>query len=88
MSFFILQNHNVCQTVIEESFILQEETCKLSLPSGIPQTVEELKIIVKETFAIEQDFRLQFQDRNFDGQFFTLLETNKIKDWLDEKTLE
>ena len=60
--------------------ILQEEIRKLSLPSGIPQTVEELKHIVQETFAIEQDFGLQFQDQDFDRQFFSLLETNEIKD--------
>ncbi|XP_016394878.1 uncharacterized protein LOC107729044 [Sinocyclocheilus rhinocerous] len=60
--------------------ILQEEIRKLSLPSGIPQTVEELKHIVQETFAIEQDFSLQFQDQDFNGQFFTLLETDEIKD--------
>ncbi|XP_067305210.1 uncharacterized protein [Pseudorasbora parva] len=60
--------------------ILQEEIRKLSLPSGIPQTVEELKHIVQETFAIEQDFNLQFQDQDFDGQFFTLLGTDEIKD--------
>lgn len=50
--------------------ILQEEICKLNLPSGIPQTVEELKKIVKETFEIDQDFSLQFQDQDLDGQFF------------------
>lgn len=60
--------------------ILQEEIRKLSLPSGIPATVEELKHIVQDTFAIEQDFSLQFQDQDFDGQFFTLLETNEVKD--------
>ncbi|XP_060783631.1 uncharacterized protein LOC132890621 [Neoarius graeffei] len=60
--------------------ILQEEICKLSLPLGIPQTVEELKHIMQETFTIEQEFSIQFQDQDFDGQFFTLLETNEIKD--------
>lgn len=57
--------------------ILWEEICKPSLPSGISQTVAELKQIVQETFAIEQDIRMQFQDQDFDGQFFlNLLETN------------
>ncbi|KTF77426.1 hypothetical protein cypCar_00048119, partial [Cyprinus carpio] len=42
------------------------------------EPVEELKDIVQETFAIEKDFSLQFQDQ--DGQFFTLLETDEIKD--------
>ncbi len=60
--------------------ILQEEIRKLPLPSGIPQTVDELRHIVQETFAIEQDFSLQFQDQDFDGQFFTLLEMNEVKD--------
>ena len=60
--------------------ILQEEIRKLSLPCGIPATVEELKHIVQDTFEIEHDFSLQFQDQEFDGQFFTLLETNEVKD--------
>lgn len=60
--------------------ILQEEIRKLSLPSGIPQTVGELKTIVQETFALGQDFSLQFQDQDIDRQFFTLLETKAIKD--------
>lgn len=60
--------------------ILQEEIHKLSLPSGFPQTVDELKYIVKETFKIEQDFSLPFQDQDFDGQFFTLLKMSEIKD--------
>nr|XP_046263050.1 uncharacterized protein LOC124068683 isoform X2 [Scatophagus argus] len=60
--------------------ILQEEIHKLTLPSGIPQTVGELKNILQETFAIEQDFSIQFQDQDFDGQFFSLLETKDIKD--------
>ena len=60
--------------------ILQEEIRKLPLPSGIPETVEELKHIVQETFAIKEDFSMQFQDHEFDGQFFTFLETSDIKD--------
>ncbi|XP_041952887.1 uncharacterized protein LOC121712877 [Alosa sapidissima] len=60
--------------------ILQEEIRKLSLPSGIPQTVGELKNILQETFSIEQEFAIQFQDEDFDGQFFTLLETKAIHD--------
>ncbi|XP_053303602.1 uncharacterized protein LOC128462296 [Pleuronectes platessa] len=60
--------------------ILREQIRKLPLPSGIPETVEDLKNIVQETFAIEEDFSLQFQDQEFDGQFFTLLKTCDIKD--------
>ncbi|XP_048828042.1 uncharacterized protein LOC125705809 [Brienomyrus brachyistius] len=60
--------------------MLQEEIRKLLLPLGIPQTVGELKTILQETFEIKQDFTVQFQDQDFDGQFFTLLETKDIKD--------
>ncbi|MED6259073.1 hypothetical protein ATANTOWER_016623 [Ataeniobius toweri] len=60
--------------------ILKENIRKLSLPSAIPQTVDELKTIVQETFDIEQDFSLQFQDQDFDGQFFTPLQTSEIQD--------
>jgi len=60
--------------------ILQDEIRKLSLPTGIPQTVEELKQIVQQAFSIEKDFSFQFQDQDFDGQFFTLLGTDEIHD--------
>lgn len=42
-----------------------ESYCKKkhSLPSGIPRTVKELKHIVQETFAIEQDFSMQFHNQ-------------------------
>ena len=55
LSFFLLQNQHVCQT---SSHILQEEIHKLSLPSGIPQALGELKNILQATFAIEQDFNI------------------------------
>ena len=45
-----LENQHVCQT---ESY--SSEMCKLSLRSGIPHTVGELKNILRETFAIEED---------------------------------
>lgn len=60
--------------------ILKDEICKLSLPSGIPSTIVELKQIVQETFAIEDDFSLQFQDKDFDNQFCTLQVTVEVKD--------
>lgn len=60
--------------------ILQEEILKLALTSGFPQTVDELKYILKETFKIKQDFSLQFEDQYFDGQFFSLLKMGDIKD--------
>lgn len=59
--------------------ILQEDIHKLSLPSGFPQTVDEPKHILKETFRIEQDLSLQFQGQDSDGQFFTLLNMSEIK---------
>jgi len=60
--------------------IVQGEIRKLSLPSGIPQTVEELKQIVQETFKIEGDFTIEYMDLDFNSQFFSLLTTDEIKD--------
>lgn len=58
--------------------ILQEDIHNISLCSRIPQTVEELKQILQESFAGEQEFNLQVQDQEFDRQFLTLV-TAEIK---------
>ena len=60
--------------------MLKEDVLKLRLPSGIPQTVEELTQIVKETYAIEGYFLLEYQDQDFRDEFFTLINTQDIED--------
>lgn len=51
---------------------------KLTLPSGIPETVEELNLAIKKLLGITGDFSLQYLDSDF-GDFFTLHSTTQIK---------
>ncbi len=50
------------------------------LPSGIPETVEELHSPVQATFGISRDFCLHFKDADFGNKFFSLLSTTDIVD--------
>nr|XP_015206550.1 PREDICTED: uncharacterized protein LOC102682436 [Lepisosteus oculatus] len=51
---------------------------KLLLPSGIPDTVQELDSIIRETFQTQGNFTLQYKDAKF-GEFFSLTTTAEIK---------
>lgn len=53
---------------------------KLTLPSGIPETVGELQLVVRNTFGLTDDFCLHFKDADFGNDFFSLLSTTDIKD--------
>ena len=53
---------------------------KLTLPSGIPPSVENLKSKVQEAFGVQGEFALQYMDNDFGGQFFTLCSTDVIED--------
>jgi len=62
--------------------VIMEETQvhKLTLPSGIPGTVDELLAAAHEHFQLQDSFTVMYMDKEFDGQFFTLLSTESIKD--------
>ncbi|XP_037634305.1 sterile alpha motif domain-containing protein 3-like [Sebastes umbrosus] len=53
---------------------------KLDLPHGIPGTVVELESIVRETFGLDGNFTLHYQDADFGEEYFSLTSTNDIKD--------
>lgn len=53
---------------------------KLTLPSGVPGTVEELGSVVRDTFGISGNFCLHYKDADFGNDFFTLMSTSDIKD--------
>ncbi len=53
---------------------------KLTLPSGVPGTVEELESVVRDTYGISVNFCLHYKDVDFGNDFFTLLSTSDIKD--------
>ncbi|KAK7918866.1 hypothetical protein WMY93_010150 [Mugilogobius chulae] len=53
---------------------------KLTLPNGIPQSLVELINIVKITFGLTADIRLQYMDKDFGNKFFTLNATTDLQD--------
>nr|XP_055030313.1 uncharacterized protein LOC129419248 isoform X2 [Misgurnus anguillicaudatus]XP_055030314.1 uncharacterized protein LOC129419248 isoform X2 [Misgurnus anguillicaudatus] len=52
---------------------------KLVLPSGIPETVDNLHSVIRDAFYIARDFSLDYKDVDF-GEFFTLFSTTDVKD--------
>ncbi|KAI7790269.1 hypothetical protein IRJ41_000975 [Triplophysa rosa] len=58
--------------------VLEHRSEKLTLPAGIPSTIEQLSKIVKETFGLVEDFTLHYLDEDF-GDYFTLHSTDHIK---------
>lgn len=58
---------------------------KLIIPLGIPSSLQELNDVIQETFEIQREFTLMYQDQDFDGQFFTL---SSIHDVQDKATLK
>ncbi|XP_035245407.1 uncharacterized protein LOC118211929 isoform X2 [Anguilla anguilla] len=53
---------------------------KLTLPSGIPHTIEDLHTAVRQAFSVPVDFILHYMDSDFGNQFFTLSSTDLIQD--------
>lgn len=52
---------------------------KVVLPSGIPETVDDLHSVIRDTFYIARDFSLHYKGVDFD-EFFTLYSTTDLKD--------
>lgn len=53
---------------------------KVVLPSGIPETVDDLYSAIRDTFSITRDFCLHYKDAYFGDEFFTLVSTTDLKD--------
>ncbi|XP_076745832.1 uncharacterized protein LOC112433483 isoform X2 [Maylandia zebra] len=53
---------------------------KVVLPSGIPETVDDLYSAIRDTFSITRDFCLHYKDADFGDEFFTLVSTTDLKD--------
>lgn len=45
-----------------------DDARKLTLMSGIPESVEQLVLDIKTLFGVEQQFRLQFKDADFGNE--------------------
>lgn len=60
--------------------VFGEDNCmKLTLPSGIPDSVDTLKFEIQKQCEVEGEFRLQYMDSDFD-QLMNLTTTADLKD--------
>uniref|UniRef100_A0A8B9HMY7 PB1 domain-containing protein n=1 Tax=Astyanax mexicanus TaxID=7994 RepID=A0A8B9HMY7_ASTMX len=57
-----------------------DNASKLTLPTGIPDSVEDLIQVIRRHFALSVNFRLQYRDTEFDNEFVNLTATSEIKD--------
>ncbi|XP_074550048.1 uncharacterized protein LOC141807753 [Halichoeres trimaculatus] len=53
---------------------------RLDVPTGLPETLEELHNAIRESFDIENDFRIQFMDPDFNDEFMNATSIKDIKD--------
>lgn len=58
---------------------------KVTIESGMPESVEELSKEIKRQFDREGDIRLQYMDSDFDNDFVNL---NQISDIQDKSTVK
>lgn len=63
------------RVIIEETKIH-----KLTLPDGIPSTVDKLLAAAQDHFKLQGSFTVMYMDKDFDDQFFTLTSTDVVKD--------
>lgn len=57
----------------------ENNTEKLILPKGIPESLEDLLRTIKTTFALEGNIRLQYMDQEFGNDFFNLKSTTELE---------
>lgn len=60
---------------------------KLVLPGGFPETLEELCQTIKTSFGLQQEFRLQYEDADFGNQFVNLSDISEISDKANLKVI-
>lgn len=73
--------------VVHLRVILEEHNIqKLKLPTGIPNTVEDLVSIVTETFQLHGKIGLLYQDKHFD--FFSVTSTADLYDKATVKVIK
>ncbi|XP_041861760.1 uncharacterized protein LOC121652780 [Melanotaenia boesemani] len=53
---------------------------RLTLQDGIPETVDEIVQHIKRQCGVEAHFRLQFMDTEFDNEFTNLMSVSEIQD--------
>ncbi|XP_056295665.1 uncharacterized protein LOC130209821 isoform X3 [Pseudoliparis swirei] len=57
-----------------------DNASKITLPNGMPDSVEALEEEVKRQFRLPGNIRLQYRDIEFDNEFVNLTEISEIKD--------
>ncbi|XP_054888689.1 uncharacterized protein LOC129361694 [Poeciliopsis prolifica] len=58
----------------------ESNTEKLTLPNGIPDSLDDLLSKVKDTFGLKTNIRLQYMDKDFGNDFFNLSSTSDLED--------
>ncbi|KAI4885983.1 hypothetical protein NFI96_028799 [Prochilodus magdalenae] len=74
---YLEQTHKMSPATL--GVMIKHDAHKLSLPSGIPDAVEELERVVKEKFNLPANFALHYMDADF-GDFISLTITATLKD--------
>uniref|UniRef100_A0A3P8TP41 PB1 domain-containing protein n=1 Tax=Amphiprion percula TaxID=161767 RepID=A0A3P8TP41_AMPPE len=57
-----------------------DNASKLTLPTGIPDSMEDLKQEITRQFNLSGNFRLQYRDKDFDNEFVNLSTTAELAD--------
>lgn len=58
----------------------ENDARKIILPTGIPDSIQELCQTMKTSFGLQEDFRLQYQDADFGNEFVNLSVTSEVHD--------
>ncbi|XP_037621965.1 uncharacterized protein LOC119486148 isoform X2 [Sebastes umbrosus] len=64
-----------------------DDTRKLILPNGIPETMEQLMYEVRKVCGLNANFRLQYQDRDFGDALVNLTSTAELEDFATVKVV-
>ena len=72
--------HAPNMSVVLRVILEEHDIRKMKLPSGIPNTVEDLVSIIVETFQLHGEFGLLYEDQDFGNQVFSVTSTADLYD--------
>ncbi|KAM7405402.1 hypothetical protein PAMP_012667 [Pampus punctatissimus] len=61
-------------------FFNEDDARKITLTSGLPNSVEDLVSEIKTNFGLSQQFRLQYRDADFGNEYINLMAISDIQD--------